>query len=290
MDGPRAGQMETEKADHEEEESLIITQFSTVHHQTGPLINKLQNGNQLAEAPPHQINGDADWSHFKPSVGMNQMKRHYDCCPRPTETQDLFNQSLHVTNGDAKHDLSDASSFRLPQAKKLRGDLEINGDDGKMVEKNAIAAWDKEEAVGMESNLDGFQEHMKPAEFDCDVLPKDKKNANFTNGDLFSLSRSKQMPVPNGATVTASSMEDTPGDLLQKTLSQYYPDRVSIAPQSSVSGEIPASTKTSPEPAPHSPSLTSGLLISPPISASGEPDGITPEVHNSNNYEIHQLL
>ncbi|XP_061102569.1 methylcytosine dioxygenase TET2 [Conger conger] len=278
--------METEKASHETEESLIIAQLSTVHHQTGPLINKLQNGNQLAEVPPHQING-SDWGHFKPSVGMNPMKRHYDSCHRPTEMQDLFDQSLHVTNGDAKHGLSDTSSFGLHQSKKLRGDLEMNGDDDKMVENNAIAAWDKEEALGMESNLDCFQELMKPADFDCDVLPKDKKNANFSNGDLFSHSRSKQMPISNGATVTASSMEDTPGDLLQKTLSQYYPDRVSIAPQSSVSQEmkIPASAETSPEPAPHSPSLTSGLLISPPISASGQPDGTTLEVHNNDNYD-----
>ncbi|KAJ8335786.1 hypothetical protein SKAU_G00391280 [Synaphobranchus kaupii] len=287
VDGPRAGQMETEKASHETEESLLIAQLSTIH-QTGPLINKLQNGNQLAEVPPHQINGDADWSHFKPSAGINQMKRHYDSCSRPAEMQDLFDQSSHVTNGGAKHGLSDASTLGLHQSKKLRGDSEINGDDDdKMVENNTVTAWDKEEAVVMETDLDCFQELIKPADFDCEVLPKDKKNANFSNGDLFSLSRSKQIPISNGATVTASSMEGTPGDLLQKTLSQYYPDRVSIAPQSSVSQEIkiPAGAKNSPEPATHSPSLTSGLLISSPISASGDPDGIPPEVHSSGSYD-----
>ncbi|XP_035273443.1 methylcytosine dioxygenase TET2 [Anguilla anguilla] len=274
--------MEKEKASHETEKSLIIAQLSTVH-QTGPLINKLQNGNQFSEVPPHQINGDADRSHFKPSSGINQMKRHYDGCPRPTEVQDLLDQSLHVTNGDAKHGLSDTSSLGLHQSKKLRGDSEVNGGDDKMLENNTITAWDEEEAMG----LDCLQEFMKPADFDCDVLPKDKKNANFSHRDLFSLSRNKQMPISNGATVTASSMEDTPGDLLQKTLSQYYPDRVSIASQSNVSQEIkiPASAKNSPEPATHSPSLTSGLLISPSISAPGEPDGITPEVRSSDNYD-----
>ncbi|KAI1887509.1 hypothetical protein AGOR_G00191050 [Albula goreensis] len=283
VDGPRAGQMETEKASNETEESLIIAQLSTVH-QTGTLINKLQNGTQSPEVPPHQINGDADWNHSKPSMGINQMKRHRDSCSSPVEMQDLFDQSSHMMNGEVKHALSDASSLGLYQSKKLRGDFEMNGDDDKVAENNSIATWDKEGAVGMERNLDCFQDLVKPADFECDIL---KKNANFSNRDLFSLSRSKQMPISNGATVTDSSMEETPGNLLQKTLSQYYPDRVSIAPQSNASQEntikIPVGVNNT-ELATHSPSLTSGLLISPPISALGQPDGTPPEVHNSNNH------
>ncbi|KAJ8281065.1 hypothetical protein GJAV_G00063100 [Gymnothorax javanicus] len=276
--------METEKGSHDAEESLIIAQLSTVH-QTEPLINKLQNGDQLAEMPPHQVNGDADWSHFKTSTGINQMKRHYDGCPKPAELQDPFGHTSHVTNGDVKHDLSDTSSLGLHQAKKFRGDSEMNGDYNKMVGNNGTTAWDKEEVVGSESDLNGFPELMKPADFDCDILAKDKKNANFSNGDFFSLSRSRQIPIPNGATVNASSMEGTPGDLLQKTLSQYYPDKVSIAPQSNVSQDIKISdgATNSPELGTHSPSLTSGLLISPPRTASTEPDGTAPGVHNNDN-------
>lgn len=41
--------------------------------------------------------------------------------------------------------------------------------------------------------------------------------------------------MPNGATVSASSMENTHGELLEKTLSQYYPDCVSIAVQKTTS-------------------------------------------------------
>ncbi|MEQ2177149.1 hypothetical protein GOODEAATRI_000832 [Goodea atripinnis] len=57
------------------------------------------------------------------------------------------------------------------------------------------------------------------------------ENCHISNGDIFSLPRNK--PVPNGAVSSSSTIESIPGDLLEKTLSQYYPEQVSIASQAS---------------------------------------------------------
>uniref|UniRef100_A0A667YGE9 Methylcytosine dioxygenase TET n=1 Tax=Myripristis murdjan TaxID=586833 RepID=A0A667YGE9_9TELE len=145
------------------------------------------------------------------------MKRHRENCNSPATAQGLFDQESYMMNGELKHALTD-QSILVHQPKKLRVDSEIKGNDD------------------MSSSLvDNFPELTKATDFDCNApqneIKLDKRNCNFPNGDIFCLSRNKQ--VPNGAIASPTSMEGTPGDLLQKTLSQYYPEQVSIAPQTS---------------------------------------------------------
>ncbi|KAG9347059.1 hypothetical protein JZ751_005986 [Albula glossodonta] len=132
--------METDKAGHEAEESLILAPLSAVH-QTENLITKLQNGNQLPEVLPQQTNGDASWNHFKPSEGVNQMKRHGEKCSSPVGVQDQCDQSPHLKNGGTKHALSEPSLLGLHQSKKLKVDAEINGQDDDTPQKHRIHAY-----------------------------------------------------------------------------------------------------------------------------------------------------
>ncbi|KAJ8403686.1 hypothetical protein AAFF_G00350120 [Aldrovandia affinis] len=274
--------METEKASHEAEERQILAPISPVH-QTENLITKLQNGNQLPEVLPPQTNGDASWNHFKLNEGVNQMKRRGEKCSSPVGMQDMFAQSPYLKNGGIKHSLSEPSLLGFQQSKKLRVDPEINGQNDNVI------AWDKAKSVGMASKLDCFPDLSKHSVLDCDGLQEqklDSKYCNFSDGDIYSLSRNKQLAFPNGATVNSPSMEDTHGDLLEKTLSQYYPDHISIAPQSKSnedSSKSPVSNDM-PEKTIDSPILSSGFPISAQNSAFEQQERISPEVHIGDGY------
>ncbi|KAI4903734.1 hypothetical protein NFI96_005129 [Prochilodus magdalenae] len=205
VNGLRAGQMETEKARHETEESVTLKQFSATH-QGDPLHVKLQNGTQSPEVSPQQLNGDASWSHCKPGAGVNSMKRHRDNCSSPGIMQGLFDQGSYGMN--------------------------------------EMSLWDTKE-TDTEGHLDRIPGLNKPE--------LDKRNCNYPNGDIFSLSRNKQMPTPNGATTSSTQADRVTSNLHEQA--------------------IP------------SPSLTSGF----PISAS-ESLSKTQEVHSSSGYETALML
>ncbi|XP_023654875.2 methylcytosine dioxygenase TET2 [Paramormyrops kingsleyae] len=279
--------METEKANHETEETLQLVQFNSVL-QPEKLVGKLQNGSQL-EMPSHQLNGNADCHHFKRGAGINRMKRLHDSCTSPADAQDVFDQGSCLTNGELKHAICEPGLQELHQVKKLKTDSKTNEEDNAPAEDAALASWDKKEQVDMESEaiLPGL---TKPAEFTCDVLlteqKLEKKSCSFSNGDIFSLSKNKQVPISNGATVN-SSMGDTPGELLEKTLSQYYPDHVSIAPQSITTQENDIRRPLAsdmPEQATPSPPHTSGVPVSSQMSVSGHQNQILLDMCNSNVY------
>lgn len=212
--------METEQTRHETEESLILAQFGTSHN----ISHKLQNGGQSSEEESLQIAGDTNWNHYKPEMGRNSMKRHRENYNNSGSGQRLFDQAPYMMNGDLingelKHAFSE-QSLLAHQPKKIKLDAETQENDN------------------MNSALvDGFPELTKTADFECESpqteITIDKRNCNFPNGDIFYLPRNKQ--VPNGAISPPSTIESTPGDLLEKTLSQYYPEQVSIAPQTSMS-------------------------------------------------------
>ncbi|XP_068444601.1 methylcytosine dioxygenase TET2 [Clinocottus analis] len=242
--------METEQARHEAEENLILAQFGTSHN----ISHKLQNGGQSSEGDSLQITGDAtSWSHYKASAGANSMKRHRENCNSPASVQGLFDQGSYMmngelVNGELKHALTE-QSLLAHQPKKLKVESEIKRNDNMST-----------------SLVDGFPELTKAIEFESDSpqteLKLDKRNCNFPNRDIFCLPRNKHVSIPNGALSTPSTIESTPGDLLEKTLSQYYPEQVSIAPQTSgpqldaVNGSL---TNKLPSEGAQPPSLTSGL-------------------------------
>ncbi|XP_076831585.1 tet methylcytosine dioxygenase 2 [Brachyhypopomus gauderio] len=251
--------METEKTRHETEESLTHAQLSFAHQVDSA---KLQNGDLSPEAPHQQAKGDARWSHSKPSAGDNPMKRQQDNCSSPAATQGLFDQGLYETNGEIKRSLNEQCVVGLHHPKKPRISS-MNRDDG-------LSLWDEKE-TDKESHLDVIAELNKPE--------LDKTNCNYPNGDIFPLSRNKQVPTPNGATVTSPSVEGPTGALLEKTLSQYYPEQVSIAPQTS-SSQADRVTSNLQEQVISSPSHTSGFHIS----ASEPLTKTLPEVASSNGY------
>ncbi|XP_072534718.1 methylcytosine dioxygenase TET2 [Salminus brasiliensis] len=236
--------METEQARHETEESLTLKQLRTPH-QVDSLQAKLQNGNLPPEVSHQQLNGDTSWSHFKPGAGVNPMKRHQDNCSSPGTVQDFFDQ------GEMKRAISEQSLFDHDQSKKLCTNPETSRDGVQNL-------WDIKEA--------------NTSELDKEL---DKRNCNYPNGDIFSLSRSKQVPTPNGATVTPPSVESPAGDLLEKSLSQYCPEHVSITPQTRSS---PADRVTSnlQEQAIPSPSHTSGIPSSASESLANSNSGYKP--------------
>ncbi|XP_042340631.1 methylcytosine dioxygenase TET2 [Plectropomus leopardus] len=212
--------METEQARHETEESLILAQFGTSRN----ISHKLQNGGQSSERDSLQITANTNWNHYKSVAGANSMKRQRENCNSPAAVQELFDQGSYMMNGELmngelKHALTE-QSLLAHQSKKLKVDSEMKGNDD------------------MSSSLvDSFPELTKATEFECNTqqteIKLDKRNCNFPNGDIFCLPRNKQVSIPNGAVSSPSTIESTPGDLLEKTLSQYYPEQVSIAPQTS---------------------------------------------------------
>uniref|UniRef100_A0A665XE44 Methylcytosine dioxygenase TET n=1 Tax=Echeneis naucrates TaxID=173247 RepID=A0A665XE44_ECHNA len=212
--------METEQARHETEESLMLAQFGTARN----IPHKLQNGGQSSSGSSVQITGDTNWNHYKHGTGTNSMKRHRENCNSSSSGQGHFDQGAYMmngelTNGELKHALNE-QSLMVHQPKKLKVDLEIKGN------------------VEMSSSLvDSFPELAKPTEFECNDphtdIKLENRNCNFQNGDIFCLPRGKQVSIPNGAISPSSTIESTPGDLLEKTLSQYYPEQVSIAQQTS---------------------------------------------------------
>ncbi|XP_072320025.1 methylcytosine dioxygenase TET2 [Eucyclogobius newberryi] len=187
--------METEEARHETEETLRFVTSSNIPQ-------KLQNGCQSVEGE------DTKWNHYTPSTVPNFMKRHRESSsPAPVPgLLDPASQQMNgeMLNGEMKHVPSD-QAFLVHQSKKLK--------------------------VDHPSLADGFN---KAAEFQCNVqqtqMNVDKRNCNLSNGDVFGLVKNKQI-ISNGATSPPSTIEGTPGDLLEKTLSQYFPEHVSIAPQ-----------------------------------------------------------
>ncbi|XP_040043643.2 tet methylcytosine dioxygenase 2 [Gasterosteus aculeatus] len=263
--------METEQARHEAEENLILAQFGTSRN----VSSKLQNGGQSSEGDSQQITGDASWNHYK----ANSMKRHRENCDSPVSAQGLFDQASHamngeLMNGELKHALAE-QSLLAHQPKKLKVEPEIKRNDN------------------MSSNLvDSFSELTKATEFESNTsqsqLKLDKRNCNFPNGDFFGHPRNKHVSIPNGALSPPSTIEITPGDLLEKTLSQYYPEHVSIAPQASGSQLDAVNSSLAnklPSEGAQSSSLTSGFPNSAqrPDQQQQQP-GASGSVEGGNNY------
>lgn len=210
--------METERTRHETEESLILAQFGTSHN----ISDKLQNGDESTKGDSQQTIEDTNWNHYKASTGANSMKRQRESSNSPASVQGLFDQASYMMNGELmngelKHPLND-QPLMVHQPKKLKTNPDLKGNND------------------LSSSLDdNFPELTKATDFECNTSQTEitlgKRNCNFPNGDIFGLPRNKHIPIPNGSATPSANIDNTPGDLLQKTLSQYYPEQVSIAPQ-----------------------------------------------------------
>ncbi|XP_006005276.1 methylcytosine dioxygenase TET2 [Latimeria chalumnae] len=271
--------------------------------QIGHLAEKLQNGSPLPETVQAQVNGDIKWFHFKGSYGINHVKGNQENHASPDPVQNNIDYPKYIQNGGIKRTSSESSLLGLQQSKKNKQNEELNGLDSELLEKNnelhLPSLCNKKESVALEEEETVLSDLLKPSSFNFDSLESPnlqnrnqhklgKNNFSYHNGDLLLHFKNKKVPIPNGATVPTSSMDNMHGDLLEKTLSQYYPDRVSIAMQKNTShkhainsqafGELSHGTTHS--------SHTSGLTNSPQTSTSTLPQvpaAMAIDIHSSQN-------
>ncbi|XP_062851529.1 methylcytosine dioxygenase TET2 isoform X2 [Trichomycterus rosablanca] len=171
-------------------------------------------------------------------------KRH---CLSPAATPD---QEPYGINGETKHNLYEQSAVANHQAKKFCASSEMDADGG----------------------LDKIHELSKSV--------VNKINCNYPNGDVFSLPRNNQVPMPNGATPATPSVEDPAGDLTDKALpqSQYYPEHATPPPQN-------RNTSNLHEQVIPSPSSTSGYPVSAQMLGSAPPASLSVDAYGSNGYD-----
>ncbi|XP_007567334.1 methylcytosine dioxygenase TET2-like [Poecilia formosa] len=268
--------METEEAKHEAEESLMLGQFGASHHHS----HKFQNGARCSQEDSVQISDSESWItgvvHYEPSKAAGSMKRYRENCNIPTSEQALFQPGFFKMNGDLmngelKHGFAE-QSLAVHQSKKIKvdGEMKENGDSSRSFVKNFSELTKKTE--------------MEQTSVQTDIN-FDIRNCHIPNRDIFSRPRNKS--VPNGAVSSSSTIESTPGDLLEKTLSQYYPEQVSIAPQASGSQldtvNVSLATRSVGEGA-QPPAVTSGLPESQQQPPAASAEGVNS--YNSVNYLV----
>ncbi|XP_045655190.1 methylcytosine dioxygenase TET2 isoform X1 [Ursus americanus] len=250
--------MEQDRTNHVEGNRLspFLTPSPSPICQTEPLALKLQNGSPLTERPYPEVNGDTKWQSFKSYYGIPPMKRSQNSRVSPDFIQEGRGYSRCLQNGGIKRTVSEPSLFGLHQNKKLRQDQKANGERknfGESQERNpgkgssqlnVSDLSDKRESVSSVARENAVKDFISFSTHNCSRSEKpglqvlneqEEKNANYRDKNIVLLLKNKAVLMPNGATVSASSMENTHGELLEKTLSQYYPDCVSVAVQKTTS-------------------------------------------------------
>ncbi|XP_055152820.2 methylcytosine dioxygenase TET2 isoform X2 [Symphalangus syndactylus] len=222
--------------------------------QTEPLATKLQNGSPLPERTHPEVNGDTKWQSFKSYYGIPHMKGSQNSRVSPDFIQESRGYSKCLQNGGIKRTVSEPSLSGLLQIKKLKQDQKANGErsnfgvsqernPGESSQPNVSNLSDKKESVSSVAQENAVKfftsfsthNHSGPENPELQILNEQEgKSANYHDKNIVLL-KNKAVLMPNGATVSASSMEHTHGELLEKTLSQYYPDCVSIAVQKTTS-------------------------------------------------------
>uniref|UniRef100_A0A8D0GFN9 Methylcytosine dioxygenase TET n=1 Tax=Sphenodon punctatus TaxID=8508 RepID=A0A8D0GFN9_SPHPU len=251
VDGLGAGQMEQDRTTHVEgsRRSPFLIPHPSPVCQAEPLSVKLQNGSSLTEKPHIEVNGDHKWLHFKSSYGMPYMKGNPNNRISPDLLQEKKVYSKHMQNGGIKRTISEPSLYGLHQNKKLKQDEGVNGGKNDPENNNEQLSvsnlCSEKESVGFTGQENRALNFIQSSKYNCGASEsphdiqiqneQERENVNCHNRDIVLLLKNKAVPMPNGATVSASSMETMHGELLEKTLSQYYPDHVSIAMQKTTS-------------------------------------------------------
>ncbi|XP_048365656.1 methylcytosine dioxygenase TET2 [Sphaerodactylus townsendi] len=297
--------MEQDRTSHVEESSLSPFLIPHPSHvcQADPLSVKLQNGNPLAEKTHDEVNGNHSCLHFKTNLATKHAtKGSVNNRISPDLLQEKRDCARYMQNGGIKRTFSEPSLYVLHQNKKLRQD-----EDTREGKESSLGSSDPPDASNScsENDLADFAEEKNAASVliqssrynsgasETPQVPQvqndlENKNINCHNGDTALLYENKAMPMCNGATVSASPVENVRGELLEKTLSQYNPDHVSIAMQNTTSLRNAINTRAANElacGAPHS-SHTSGQISSPQTSNSELPQVLTAvaaEVHCTEN-------
>ncbi|XP_032542484.1 methylcytosine dioxygenase TET2 isoform X1 [Chiroxiphia lanceolata] len=302
VDGPGAGQMEQDRTNHVDGNRLspfLIPQPSHVC-QPEPSAVKLQNGSPAAERPGVEVNGDHKPLFIKSNYGVSHPKGSPNNRVSPDLLQDKKVYSKYMQNGGIKRTFSEPSLYGLHESKKVKQDKEVNGEKAEPEdnsEKPSVSnsySEKKPESFTRQENeasdlIPSTRYNSGGSENSHDLLIQDEQeqeNIHCHNRDIVLLLKNKAVPMPNGATVSASSMESMHGELLEKTLSQYYPEHVSIAMQKNTSHINAITSQATNElsyQTTHS-SHTSGQITSPQTSNSELPQVpavVVTEVYNT---------
>ncbi|NXR07086.1 TET2 dioxygenase, partial [Semnornis frantzii] len=279
--------MEQDRTNHVDGNRLspfLIPQSSHVC-QAEPSAVRLQNGSPATERPEVEVNGDHKQLFIKSSYGVPHLKGSPNNRVSPDLLQEQKVYSKYLQNGGIKRTFSEPSLYGLHESKKVK--QEVNGEkadpeDNKETPSisNCYSEKKSESLQGQENEASNLIQptgcNHGGSENPHDVLIQDKQeqeNIHCHNRDIVLLLKNKAVPMPNGATVSASSMESMHGELLEKTLSQYYPEHVSIAMQKNTS-HINAITSQATNELSHKTthsSHTSGQITSPQTSNSELP-------------------
>ncbi|XP_071975006.1 methylcytosine dioxygenase TET2 [Engystomops pustulosus] len=209
--------MEEERSHHDEGSRL--SQF-LIHPSPACQNNpaKLQNGSLPTERAEPQVNGDSCLQ-TKSSYGITHMKGNQD-------SSDLINENgeyPNLHNGAIKRTFSEPLVSEYLEQKKVKTVDEVNGENedeinGQYVQQGVSEFCSKDKAVRTEENENQ----------NVQVSSEQNKDLNSHNNGNVLCQNDETSPLSNGATVFASSLKLTHGELLEKTCSQYYPEKVSL--------------------------------------------------------------
>ncbi|NXL58085.1 TET2 dioxygenase, partial [Chordeiles acutipennis] len=293
--------MEQDRTNHVDGNRLspFLIQQSSHVCQAEPSAVKLQNGSPATERPEVEVNGDHKRLFIKSNYGVPHLKESPNSRFSPDLLQEKKVYSKYMQNGGIKRTFSEPSLFGLHESKKAKQDKEVNGEKAEPEDNNekpsvsnCYSEKKPESFMGQENEVSDLMQSARcnsgGSENPHDLLIQDEpewENIHCHNRDIVLLLKNKAVPMPNGATVSASSMESMHGELLEKTLSQYYPEHVSIAMQntSHINAITSQATNELSYETAHS-SHTSGQITSPQTSNSELPQVpavVVTEVYNA---------
>ncbi|XP_069878482.1 methylcytosine dioxygenase TET2 [Dipodomys merriami] len=250
--------MEEDRTNHVEgnRQSPFLRPLPSPICQAEPLAVKLQNGSPVTERPHQEVNGDTKWQSFKSYYGIPHMKDSQSSCTSPDFIQEGQGYSKHLPNRGIKRTLSEPSLSGLPNNRKWKQDQKANGERNNFGERqernpgksssqpNVSDLSDKTESVSSVTQENSVKNSTSFPSSYCNGSEnpelqiqneQERENASYHNKNLVLLLTNQAVLMPNGATESASSMENTHGELLEKTLSQYYPGCVSNTVQTTTS-------------------------------------------------------
>ncbi|XP_057649223.1 methylcytosine dioxygenase TET2 isoform X1 [Chionomys nivalis] len=217
-----------------------------------PTEPQLQNGSPLAERlHPEEVNGDTKWQSFESYYGIPHRKGSQSSRESPDFIHEGRGYSGCLQNGGIKRTVSEPSLSGLHLNKKSKLDQKVEGEGNCFGESreghpgessrqpNVSSRSENREAVPSLTQdragaaIDGFPTH------NCNGLDnrdfRALKEQEGENGRNVLLLTNKAVLMPNGATVSAPSVENTHGELLENTPSLCCPDHVPMAVQNTTS-------------------------------------------------------
>ncbi|XP_031231434.1 methylcytosine dioxygenase TET2 isoform X3 [Mastomys coucha] len=237
--------MEQDRTTHAE--GTRPSPFPPLSHKE-PLAVKLQNGSPLAERPHPEVNGDTKWQSFQSCYGISHMKGSQSSHESPDFIHEGRGYSGCLQNGGIKRTVSEPSLSGLHLNTKLQLDQKSKGESsnfGESQEGNPGKSSSQPNVPELSDNREPVTSAQQSAVADIDAFPTRNYNGvehtefqllkeqEGENGRNITLLKNKAVLMPNGATVSAPSVENT----------QCYPDCVSIATQNTTSHVNAPSTR-----------------------------------------------